>query len=271
MKYLSTLFFVFLSVALIAQPEKKKDEVEILKDQINKWVSIYSQLGKTKDVKSMLAFYTLDYNAIRSSYKITGKLERKPADYSSLKSLLERIIQMDDPRPSYQVNEIYKVAVQGRIAYAVLNASFSLHDGENLIAKGSEIQTLVFRKEEGDWKIAQADILNLVDQQLQDVCGCTIFTSSINEFISKVQRPTGKQYEESLDIFSFKRKADNNILIYVNGEEFTWLTNKEVWKFYDDKSKREKIGREKTEREVVYMILKDYLYKDYCRKIRFND
>ncbi|MEO1437443.1 MAG: hypothetical protein AAFV80_18015, partial [Bacteroidota bacterium] len=211
------------------------------------------------------------YNAIRSSYKITGKLERGNADYNSLNRLLNRIVAMENPMPNYEIDQMYHLDVHGNIAHATFKANFSLTDGDNLVAKGSEIQTVVFQNIEGDWKIAQADILNLVDEQMRDNCGCTVFQAGANEFIARVQRPTGQQYEETLDQFTFQNLRDGNIQIYVNGQPFTWLTNKDLWLNYKEKENRKMIGNAKTQDEVILLLLTDYLYKDYCRNILPNE
>ncbi|MEM7102941.1 MAG: hypothetical protein AAF502_07430 [Bacteroidota bacterium] len=273
MKKLPLLFAAFLmlfSVAMDAQG-KKKSETDLLREKLEEWTAKYADLPNSRDLNGFLELYTTDYNGTRSSYKITGKLERKPVDYHNLKGLIERILTMEDPRPLYEIVNIYNIGVQGRIAYASLEANFSLHEGDNLVAKGTEVQTLLFRKENGEWKIAQADILNLVDEQLKDICGCTIFSSSANEYISKVQRPTGQQYEEFLDMFAFYPLRDGNTRVMINTEEFTWLTNGELWRNYNESSNREKIGREKNQRKLVLMVLQDVLYKDFCRKIRPNN
>ena len=273
MKKMPLLFFacmLMLSSVMHAQPEKKS-ETELLKEKLEEWTAKYADLPNSRDLDGFLDLYTTDYNGTRSSYKITGKLERKQVSYHNLKGLIERILMMENPKPVYEISNIYKIGVQGRIAYAHLEAKFSLHEGDNLVAKGTEVQTLLFRKENGDWKIAQADILNLVDEQLKDICGCTIFSSTANEYISKVQRPTGQQYEETLDMFAFYPLRDGNTRVMINTEEYTWLTNGELWHNYNNSDKREKIGREKNQRKLVLMVLEKVLYKDFCRKIRPND
>ncbi|MEM6724943.1 MAG: hypothetical protein AAF598_12965 [Bacteroidota bacterium] len=250
---------------------QKEEAKEAVKAALYAMSENYNALGNSRDVNTVLHYYSPSYNAIRSSYKITGNLERKEVDYNSLQRLLNRIVSMESPVPNYEIEEIYDLNVQGQIAYAVIKAQFSLKDGDKLVARGTEMQTLVFQSIEEEWRIAQADILNLVDEQMRDNCGCTVFQAGANEFIARVQRPTGQQYEETLDQFTFQNLRDGNTQIYVNGKPFTWLTNKDLWLNYKDKEKRKMIGTAKTQKDVILLLLTDYLYKDYCRNILPNE
>ncbi|MEM6725712.1 MAG: hypothetical protein AAF598_16850 [Bacteroidota bacterium] len=268
MKSLLSLLCCLLTLSSFGQADDPKTAVE---ETLTKMTENYNQLGQTRDVNTVLSFYSPSYNAIRSSYKITGKLERGEADYNSLSRLLYRIVGMEKPTPAYEIEELYHLDVHGKIAHATFKAQFSLMDGDQLIAKGSEIQTVVLQKIENKWKIAQADILNLVDEQMRDNCGCTVFQAGANEFIARVQRPTGQQYEEALDQFNFQYLRDGNTRLYVNGESFTWLTNKELWMSYKDKENRKLIGSAKNQKDVILLVLTDYLYKDYCRNILPNE
>lgn len=264
---------ILWSVAMQAQPttDRERDSmVSSVKQMLTEWNQSYITLPQHRNVNRVIQFYTDDYVANRTSYKITGQIENDKGNIYSLRSLLERINTLQAPKTTYNIKDIYKIGVHRNIAYVVMNADFMLEDGNNLVAKGSEVQTIVLRNEGGKWKIAQADILNLVDEQKRDVCGCTIFVAGKNEFIAKVQHPGGKQYEEELTRFNFHTMPTGETKVWVNDELYTWASDQNIWRFYDEPAKKTLVGREKTPKDVMWHLLRTVLYKDFCRTILTN-
>ncbi len=265
------IFVLGLIICFATSSFTQTDAVAELEQTIQDWTKAYEKLPQTRKIESILSFYTKDYKASRNSYKITGRLEQQPADYSTLKGLLENIIKFEQLKTQYNIKDTYKIGVAGSIGYAVINADFALYNGDKLVAKGEEVQTLIFRKEDKKWKIAHADILNIVEEQKRSICGCTIFVGTNNEYIAKVQRPNGKEYIESLNQFMFQFKRDGTTVIYSdNNKKFEWLTTKDVYYGYGNREEQVLLGTERSERGAILAILKNFLYKDYCSELRPN-
>ena len=272
------ILYLFIGFFFISQPlfSQKTDslinEVDSIKKTIYALANDYMNLGKTRDVQSVLKYYTADYTADRASYKITGKLERDNGDVNSLRKVLLRLSVLENPIIRYDIKDLYKVGIAGGYGYAVYFADFTASNGDKLVARGSEIQMLLLRKENGKWKVAISDILNLVVEQEKGNCGCAIFSGSPNEYLTKVQRPNGRQYDEALDNFLFRQTPNGNWKVIVNGEDsYTWLTQKDLYFAYGDKQNQRLLGREMSQKGIVYLILKEDLYKNNCNVLRPNN
>jgi len=253
---------LFLSLSLSAQHEK--DEATIRK-QITNFTSAFSEFTAKKDKNVVLRLMTPDASANITYIDLNNNVRSRYYNYASFVNRLDAFIASGQVK-RYSNTVIHSVKVNGNIGVVSLSNNVSLNQGSETLLKGSQIATFVMKKINNLWKIHSYSLTETTDEKYKGDCYCDLFSKGTSDYASKVKVPTGSNYTDNLDIFSFRQES-NNTYIIVGDKNYKWVENINIYTLDESGQTVRLLGKARNQQEAVIVILKNDLYMENCTNV----
>ncbi|MEL6626485.1 MAG: hypothetical protein AAFQ83_14370 [Bacteroidota bacterium] len=273
MKFIYRLFAFMIFVAAFGlQHTQAQTEQEIqaeLQQALDKFAKAYQSLPETKDKEAVLSFFSENATSNIFVFNITGR-SRVTLPSGSVRDFagyLERIVRSGKIELTYDIQKVKYTYLSPNIATLVYVVSYETKEEDGIWVKGKETVTMALEKRAKDWKVVHYTIMQVEDEKLKGTCLCELFLSEVRggEVVAKTTIPSGRNYETKFDNFEM-RMVDKEQRITVGSKQFTRKANNELVAIEAEGEK--KIGVVENDKETVLAIIKDYLYKDSCARLK---
>lgn len=265
-KYFLVLLISFLTYGLQAQNAE-----DTLKQEANGFIDAYANLLQHRDKDKVLKYVSTSLKSMVLSTDIRNKVRMVHNDYSRFEDFLDKIIHTDELTIKYELKDMIKVTVNRHTGLVVYAVDYEINENGKVWTKGTEIVNLAYRKQHDKWEIVYFTVISMEDKKLKGTCYCKFFESQQKEhFVVMTQEPEGKQYNEHLNTFDFKRVSADHKLIRTKTDTYRWLPTGGVWLVSTGTKDEIKLGDAKTEKDVMLVIIKKHIYKDHCGSLRIK-
>lgn len=261
----------------LAQEKKEAATKVEIEKQLKAFAAAYSQLGKTKDVASVVQYMAPDVTSTLVTFNISDRGSVLNSDYNGFVDYLNKIVRTDGLKVDYNIKEILKNTVTGSIGIVIYVVEYSISKDAELWSKGTETVSMVFRQEkDNSWKIAHYSVIGTEDERIKGVCSCELYkaSSGVNtgNYMVKTVVPKGKNYSTLLSNFEFMYAMDGNSkerLIIVGENTYQWEQSGEIYRQKRDGSKGDLVVKAHPNDEVlaIISILQSDIYVENCTKI----
>ena len=265
---LQVLTFALLlsSGQLIAQDNA--DDRKVLEDMLYEFAEAYGSLPKTKNVESVLQFFSKDATSNIFVFNISGK--SRVQNYKTtvgFEAYMNKIIASEGITFKYDVTDVVDITVGNGIASVVYKVDYEIKETDGLWVKGKETVTLALEKKKGDWVIEHYTFIQMEDEKLKGTCLVEMYVGDTNaeSIVTRTVVPNGRAYESKFDNFEF-RSIEGDWVIKVQDNLYKRLKTGPLYQISEDGE--EEIGAPTSKKATIMMIIEDSLYEDSCARLK---
>lgn len=269
------LILVFALLAgLFVQPlsVKAQGQADIeaeLTAMVENFAKDYVALPNTKNADRVIGY--MDESLTYSIFVLTisGRSRAQRGSYENWSTYIRSLIRVDLEELRYDVSNIHVPQYSEKNGTVTYNVSYETKEADGLWVKGKETVTMAMEKKDGDWKVVFYNIVQVEDEKYKGTCLCEIFASQSEggEMVVKTTIPSGRSYTTKFDNFEF-RSSNGETMIKTSESVFRRLGNGKVVAIEQDEEIE--LGMAQNKRDIVLTIVRDYLYKDSCARLRVN-
>jgi len=244
--------------------EQTKKELETL---LRNFEKDYVEIPKTKNKEKILNYFSKNVTSNIFVFNISGKSRVSNSSYEGFDEYLSSLLRARKIDLKYDINNIAYTYLGEKTATLVYTVDYETKEDQGIWVKGKETVSMAFERLGKDWKIVHYNILQVEDEKLKGTCLCELFVAEgeDGEVISKTTIPEGRAYTRKFDNFEF-REAGTDQMIKVGDLLFKRAKTGELFVIEEDKDVS--IGVTASKKETVLTILRDYMYKDSCTRLR---
>lgn len=267
------LVFAFWS-ALLTQPlalqAQAQDDIEAeLKAIVENFAKDYVGLPETKNANRVIGYMDekLEYSIFVLT--ISGSSRFQQGTYNNFATYVQYLIRTDLEVLRYDVSNIHVSQYSETNGTVTYNVNYETKEADGLWVKGKETVTMAMEKKNGDWKVVYYNIVQVEDEKYKGTCLCEIFASQAEggEIVVKTTIPSGRSYTTHFDNFEF-RSSNGETMIKTSDSVFRRLASGKVVAVEADEEIE--LGMAQNKRDIVLTIVREYLYKDSCARLRLN-
>ena len=256
----------FFVLGLQAQDDEAaiKKELEKL---TNEFAETFAKLPTTKNVASVLKYFSKDARSNIFTFNISGKSRVQNGDLSGFEAYMGNIIRSNGILIGYDIDKINGIHVSGKNATVNYLVKYETKVPNGIWVKGTENVNLAFEKRGDRWLIVHYTIVQFEDEKLKGTCLCELFIGEADdaEVVAKTTIPSGRSYSTKFDNFEFKT-VGGDWVIKVNERVYKRLKTGSLIAMQDGEEVQ--IGIADSKKETVLLIISDDLYGDSCAKLK---
>ena len=259
-----------LSFDLQAQAPPANDE-EDLTAVLDSFTEAYRKLPESKDKNSVLRYVSEDLSYSIFNFNILGRSRMQEGDYQGFEGYVGYLVRTGLSTLRYDVSDVRVTHTSDKLGVLTYKVDYETKEDEGIWVKGKETVSMAMEKRDGQWRIVHYAIIQIEDEKLKGTCLCELFASSSEEgeLVARTTIPTGRQYTTNFDNFEFKPvNGETLIKVKDRDEIFKRLSSGMVVVMKDGEV--QEIGTANNKRESVGLILRDYLYKERCARLKIR-
>jgi ketosteroid isomerase-like protein len=274
MKTQKLLVIILLSLFSFSNAFAQEDEKQKIKDLVKSFAKAYEGITDANDSETVLKYVSLNLRSTNVAANLMGKVNIDLANYENFRDYLDKIRGADGLKIDYKVKDIVNVEVRGNVASATYLVEYTFKKDGSVWNKGDETVSMVFVKEENQWKIVFFNFIGIEDERNRGACLCELFIASTGNYVAKTTVPAGKSYSTTLNNFEFKNDADGRI-IKIEGKVYEWTKDNNIRlkggvTTRDNKTPENLVTDAKTAEDAVKGILSKIIYKDNCTEFAYR-
>lgn len=262
--------FMVLAPCVKAQDNDEKSAIrKELETFIRSFEKDYVNFPKNRDKEALFKYFSPEVTSNIFVFNISGKSRVTNSSLKGFDAYLSSLLRSPKVDLKYSVQNIAYTHLAEQTATLVYTVDYETKEEKGIWVKGKETVSMALEKEEGDWKIVHYGILQVEDEKLKGTCLCELFVAEgeDGEVISKTTIPVGRTYSTKFDNFEF-RNTGKDQLIKVEDVIFKRSSSGELFVVELQSDKEVSVGVTGSKKETVLTILRDYLYKDTCTRLR---
>lgn len=261
---------VALSPSIYAQNGDDKPAIrKELETFIRSFEKDYVNFPKNRDKEALFQYFSPEVTSNIFVFNISGKSRVSNSSLKGFDAYLSNLLRSPKVDIKYSVNNIAFTHIADQTATLVYTVDYETKEDKGIWVKGKETVSMALEKEGGDWKIVHYGILQVEDEKLKGTCLCELFVAEgeDGEVITKTTIPVGRTYSTKFDNFEF-RNTGKDQLVKVGDVIFKRAATGELFVVELESDKEVSVGVTGSKKETVLTILRDYLYKDSCTRLR---
>ncbi|MEO0894888.1 MAG: hypothetical protein AAFY71_00610 [Bacteroidota bacterium] len=266
---MATLFLgMMVSQVAFAQENVDKDKIKKeLQTFVEDFADAYASIPQTKNKSEVLKYFSKTATSNIFVFNISGKSRVSNSTYAGFEAYLNNILRASNLSLTYNVGNIAYTHLGNKNSTLVYTVDYETKEENGIWVKGKETVTMALERMSGEWKVVHYTIMQVEDEKLKGTCLCELFVSQGDdaEVIAKTTIPEGRSYSKKFDSFEFKT-IGNDKLIKVGNYVFKRTKSGELFALEADEDVS--IGVTTGQRETVLSIIRDYLYKDSCTRLK---
>ncbi|MEL6256511.1 MAG: nuclear transport factor 2 family protein [Bacteroidota bacterium] len=261
-----TFALLLCSGQLIAQDNA--DDRKVLENMLYEFAEAYGSLPQTKNVESVLQFFSKDATSNIFVFNISGK--SRVQNYKTtvgFEAYMNKIIASEGITFKYDVTDVVDITVGNGIASVVYKVDYEIKEADGLWVKGKETVTLALEKKKGDWVIEHYTFIQMEDEKLKGTCLVEMYVGDTNaeSIVTRTVVPNGRSYDSKFDNFEF-RSIEGDWVIKVQDNLYKRLKTGPLYQISEDGE--EEIGAPTSKKATIMMIIEDSLYEDSCARLK---
>jgi hypothetical protein len=250
------------------KPTVNKEDEAIKKMTID-FVKAYASVASEKKDKTVfLNFFSKNasYNFVSRAIG-AARVKNFTGTFEAMSQFLDGLSSNQDYKISYKVPEgqIIRFKAVGDAGTATYIVDYETFNSGKLWTKGTETVSLLFRNEEGSWKVIYFNAIAIEDQKFQGNCLCELFQSGGQNFLSKTTVPEGKEYSDKLNNFEFRGEG-NDRMVRTGATTYRWLLSGEI-NTISATGEEQTIGKAGDKEMVILEIIKN-MYSENCLDVK---
>ncbi|MDX2283749.1 MAG: hypothetical protein NW241_06280 [Bacteroidia bacterium] len=227
----------------------------------------YVNLPQSKNKQSFLKYFAPDATSNLYIFNLSGKGRVQNSDRNGLETYLDNILRSPSIYIGYEVTDKSVTYASQTIGVVVYRVNFEIKEETGIWVKGNETVTLALEKRAGLWQVVHYTVMQVEDEKLKGTCLCELFVSEVadGEVVAKTTIPSGRSYSTRFDNFDF-RTVGADVIIRVGTASFRQMKSGAL--LAQEGGEERQIGIAVGKKEAVLAIIKDYLYKDSCTRLK---
>ena len=276
MKLLHHLLMTTCALVLFCMPSmqaQKKDKQAEIREELETFIRSfekdYVDFPKTKDKEVLFSYFSPEVTSNIFVFNISGRSRVSNSSLKGFDAYLSSILRAVKIDIKYNINNIAYTHLSEKTATLVYTVDYETKEDKGIWVKGKETVSMALEKIGEKWKIVHYAILQVEDEKLKGTCLCELFVAEgeDGEVISKTTIPVGRTYSTKFDYFEFRNMEDDQ-LIKVGDVVFKRAKTGELFVMELQNDTEVSVGVTGSKKETVLTILRDYLYKDSCTRLR---
>jgi hypothetical protein len=251
--------------ATVIKPDKEMTAL------LDSFVVAYRNMPDTKSPEKVLHFMSQELTYSIFVFNILGRSRMQDGNYKGFEGYLGYLARTTFETLRYDVSEVRVTQSSDQFGVLTYNVDYETKEEDGIWIKGKETVTMAMEKQNDRWKISHYSIVQIEDEKLKGTCLCELFASSSDEgeLVASTTIPTGRQYQTNFDNFEFKNiEGETLIKIKSRPETFKRKANGMLVVMKDGKPVE--LGIATNKRESIGLIVRDYLYKDRCARLKMK-
>ncbi|MCI4666574.1 MAG: nuclear transport factor 2 family protein [Bacteroidia bacterium] len=261
---------LFLTPCVQAQDNDDKSAIKKeLETFIRSFEKDYVSFPKSKDKEALFSYFAPEVTSNIFVFNISGKSRVTNSSLKGFDAYLSSLLRAPKVDLKYNINNIAFTHIADQTATLVYTVDYETKEDKGIWVKGKETVSMALEKSKEDWKIVHYTILQVEDEKLKGTCLCELFVAEgeDGEVIAKTTIPVGRTYNTKFDNFEFKMSGKDQ-LIKVGDVIFKRASTGELFVVELKSDKEVSVGVTGSKKETVLTILRDYLYKESCTRLR---
>lgn len=258
------------SLDLQAQAPPPNDEKDITA-VLDSFTTAYRNLPKSKDKNSVLHHISKDLSYSIFNFNILGRSRMQEGDYEGFEGYVNYLVRTGLTTLRYDVSDARVTHTSDKLGVITYKVAYETKEEDGIWVKGKETVTMAMEKRDDTWQIVHYAIIQIEDEKLKGACLCELFASSSEEgeLVARTTIPTGRQYTTNFDNFEFKASNGETLIKVKDRDEvFKRLASGVVVVMKDGKPVE--LGIANNKRESVGLLVRDYLYKERCARLKIR-
>lgn len=244
------------------------DERQVLENMLMDFAEAYESLPETKNVESVLKYFSKDATSNIFVFNISGK--SRVQNFKTIvgfEAYMNKIIASEGIVFKYDITDIVDVTVGEGIASVVYKVDYEIKETDGLWVKGKETVTLALEKKKGNWVIEHYTFIQMEDEKLKGTCLVEMFVGDTNaeSIVTRTVVPNGRAYSSKFDNFEF-RSIEGDWVIKVQDNLYKRLKTGPLYQISEEGE--EELGAPTSKKATIMMIIEDSLYKDSCARLK---
>ncbi|WP_157637706.1 nuclear transport factor 2 family protein [Flexithrix dorotheae] len=238
-------------------------EEEALANLVKESSKALANYHASKDKGAVLKYFhekmVIDFTFI----SVSGKVRNERISYEEFATHLDAFSHERMGR-THDI-DVLKTIVHQDIGVVNYTEDYEVTFGEEVLTKGSQVITATAKKFGKTWKIIRITVVEMESEKFKGSCLCELYegTSATGNFITKTTVPGGKNYTSNMNHFTVTKKDRGTVLINMDGENFIWENNLNIFEAKEDGSKGTKIGIGTNSYEVIQTLIKAE-FSEHC-------
>ncbi|MBX2843389.1 MAG: nuclear transport factor 2 family protein [Flammeovirgaceae bacterium] len=249
-----------LNSSKVMAGDPEEDALASLVKESSKALADYqSTKNKTGVLKYFHEKMVIDFTFI----SVNGRVRNERISYEEFSTHLD-VFSHERMGRTHDI-EVFKTFVNQDIGVVNYTEDYEVTFGEEVLTKGSQVITATAKKFGNTWKIIRITVVEMESEKFKGSCLCELYegTSATGNFITKTTVPGGKNYTSNMNHFTVVKKNRGTVLINMDGENFIWENNLNIFEAKEDGSKGKKIGIGTNSNEVIQSLIK-FEFSEQC-------
>jgi hypothetical protein len=244
-----------------------------LTDFTEKFAKKYLAIDSRESAEEVSIHMMRDVTVNYTSFNLTGQKRIVSGDWRDFLRTAENQLADTTVQKLYEWRGVKFDSEVGNHAIATFQLEYETRRQNLPQTKGIETITLVCRKVDNDWLVADFKLVSIETERFRGNCQCEIFAMEEDKYAAKTTAPNGKSYQVHLQEFVFSvcdyRKQVHTIV--AGKHSYKWVITGELYltESPEDCSPQPTtpLGLAASKVEVVRLIIEKHLLVANCTSV----
>lgn len=266
--HLATILGILCFLSTSAQPTYRSATRPAFEQNIYQFFETLSNLETKAQKEQILTSLHPDAHWSVTVIGVSDAMQTVDMDFNEISKYLDYQLKDAALKTTRTIKKVHELKTRDRVGMASVQTSFEVHDGEGVMRKGTQINSIVQKRFKGEWKLARISTVEWVDHRYRGVCYCELFQGQASEdYIAKLNIPKGSRYASELSMFSIKAHKDGRLIRWKE-QRVLWKHNGDILLRRSADAEPEPMGKASRLEDIIKKILITELFPENCSQIK---